>query len=37
MQGTNFDEGKKILDSAGITTLEKMDEAAQLVTSAKVA
>src|SRR5213594_5273380 len=37
MQGTNFDEGKRILDSAGITTLEKMDEAAQLVTSAKVA
>src|SRR5213594_3424836 len=37
MQGTNFDEGKMILDSAGITTLEKMDEAAQLVTSAKVA
>jgi succinyl-CoA synthetase beta subunit len=37
MQGTNFEEGKRILNSANITTLEKMDEAAQLVTSTKVA
>jgi succinyl-CoA synthetase beta subunit len=37
MQGTNYEEGKKILNSIGITTLEKMDEAAQLVTSMKVA
>src|SRR5438034_204949 len=37
MQGTNFDEGKRILDSAGITTLEKMDEAARLVVASKVA
>lgn len=37
MQGTNYEEGKKILSSIGITTLEKMDEAAQLVTSMKVA
>jgi len=37
MQGTNFEEGKKILNSIGITTLEKMDEAAQLVVSLKVA
>ncbi len=36
MQGTNYEEGKKILNSIGITTLEKMDEAAQLVTSMKV-
>src|SRR5690242_5579281 len=37
MQGTNFEEGKKILNSIGITTLEKMDEAAQLVVASKVA
>jgi succinyl-CoA synthetase beta subunit len=37
MQGTNYEEGKRLLNSAGITTLEKMDEAAQLVTSPKVA
>jgi succinyl-CoA synthetase beta subunit len=37
MQGTNFEEGKRILNSIGITTLEKMDEAAQLVVSLKVA
>ena len=37
MQGTNFEEGKRILNSIGITTLEKMDEAAQLVVSGKVA
>jgi succinyl-CoA synthetase beta subunit len=36
MQGTNFEEGKKILNSVGITTLEKMDEAAQLVVTGKV-
>src|SRR5256886_845629 len=37
MQGTNFEEGKRILNSIGITTLEKMDEAAQLVVASKVA
>jgi succinyl-CoA synthetase beta subunit len=37
MQGTNFEEGKKILNSIGITTLEKMDEAAQLVVTGKIA
>jgi succinyl-CoA synthetase beta subunit len=37
MQGTNFEEGKKILNSVGITTLEKMDEAARLVVTGKVA
>ncbi len=37
MQGTNFEEGKKILNSIGITTLERMDEAAQLVVSLRVA
>src|SRR5216683_2038912 len=37
MQGTNFEEGKRILNSIGITTLEKMDEAAQLVVALKVA
>ena len=37
MQGTNYEEGKRLLNSAGITTLEKMDEAALLVTSPKVA
>jgi succinyl-CoA synthetase beta subunit len=37
MQGTNFEEGKRILNSISITTLEKMDEAAQLVVSGKVA
>ncbi len=36
MQGTNYEEGKRILNAAGITTMEKMDEAAQLVTSSKV-
>lgn len=36
MQGTNYEEGKKLLNAAGITTLEKMDEAAQLVTGLKV-
>src|SRR6266487_4303761 len=36
MQGTNYEEGKRLLNSAGITTLEKMDEAAQLVTSPKL-
>src|SRR5256886_942418 len=37
MQGTNFEEGKRILNSIGITTLERMDEAAQLVVASKVA
>ncbi len=37
MQGTNYEEGKRILNAAGIATMEKMDEAAQLVTSSKVA
>ncbi|TMI63210.1 ADP-forming succinate--CoA ligase subunit beta [Candidatus Bathyarchaeota archaeon] len=37
MQGTNFEEGKRILNSIGITTLEKMDEAARLVVAMKVA
>src|SRR5213594_4106931 len=37
MQGTNFEEGKRILNSIGITTLEKMDEAARLVVASKVA
>jgi succinyl-CoA synthetase beta subunit len=37
MQGTNYEEGKRILNSIGITALERMDEAAQLVTSGKVA
>src|SRR6266852_3761644 len=37
MQGTNYEEGKRILNAIGITTLEKMDEAAQLVVSLKVA
>src|SRR5438132_10864853 len=37
MQGTNFEEGKRILNSIGITTLEKMDEAARLVVATKVA
>ena len=37
MQGTNFEEGKRILNSIGITTLERMDEAAQLVVGSKVA
>lgn len=37
MQGTNFEEGKKILNGIGITTLGKMDEAAQLVVTGKVA
>ncbi len=32
MQGTNYELGKRILSSEGITTLEKMDEAARLVT-----
>lgn len=32
MQGTNYEEGKRILNAEGITTLEKMDDAAQLVT-----
>jgi succinyl-CoA synthetase beta subunit len=36
MQGTNYEEGKKLLNAAGITTLENMDEAAQLVTGSKV-
>jgi succinyl-CoA synthetase beta subunit len=36
MQGTNFEEGKRILNSIGITTLEEMDEAAQLVVAGKV-
>ncbi|HZY93496.1 MAG TPA: ADP-forming succinate--CoA ligase subunit beta [Candidatus Bathyarchaeia archaeon] len=33
MQGTNYEEGKRILDSEGITALGNMDEAARLVTS----
>ena len=37
MQGTNFEEGKKILNSIGITILEKMNEAAQLVVAGKIA
>lgn len=37
MQGTNYEEGKRILSSAGITTFEKMDEAAKTVTALKVA
>ncbi len=37
MQGTNYEEGKMLLNAAGITTMEKMDEAAKLVTSLKVA
>ncbi len=36
MQGTNYEEGKKLLNAAGLTTLENMDEAAKLVTSSKV-
>src|SRR5207237_8199546 len=37
LQGTNLEEGKRILNSIGITTLEKMDEAARLVVAMKVA
>ncbi len=37
MQGTNYEEGKRILNSAGIITLEKMDEAAKLVTTGTIA
>ena len=33
MSGTNQEEGKRILSSAGLTTLDKMDEAARLVAS----
>ncbi len=36
MQGTNYDEGKRLLNAAGLTTLENMDEAAKLVTGSKV-
>lgn len=36
MQGTNYEEGKRLLSAAGIATVEKMDEAAQLVTSGKL-
>ena len=36
MQGTNYEEGKKLLNAAGLTTMENMDEAAQLVTGSKV-
>jgi succinyl-CoA synthetase beta subunit len=36
MQGTNYEEGKKLLKAAGLTTLENMDEAAKLVTGSKV-
>jgi succinyl-CoA synthetase beta subunit len=35
MQGTNYEEGKRLLDAAGISTLEKMDDAARLVTNNK--
>ncbi len=36
MQGTNYEEGKRLLNAAGLTTLENMDEAAKLVTGSKV-
>jgi succinyl-CoA synthetase beta subunit len=37
MSGTNQEEGKRILSSAGLTTLDKMDEAARLVASGESA
>jgi succinyl-CoA synthetase beta subunit len=37
MQGTNYEEGKRLLNAAGMNTLEQMDEAARLVTSNRIA
>jgi succinyl-CoA synthetase beta subunit len=33
MVGTNQDEGRKILQSAGLTAMDKMDDAARLAVS----